>query len=71
MRGYLSARYGLPSIDAAPEDALEALAGRPGIILFDVDFSDATGHFDIWNGQWVRYREYFRQARSVLLWKTR
>jgi hypothetical protein len=71
MRGYLSSRYGPPSIDAAPEDALEALFGRPGIILFEVDFSDATGHFDIWNGQWVRYREFFHQARCVLLWKTR
>lgn len=37
--------------------------------MFDVtSWSDATGHFDMWDGNNVRYSAYFGESRSVLLW---
>lgn len=43
--------------------------GHKGVIMFDVaGWSDATGHFDVWDGTQTRYAEYWRLAKAVLLW---
>lgn len=43
--------------------------GHTGILMFDVEgWSDATGHFDVWNGSRARYSEYWAQAKAALLW---
>lgn len=47
-----------------------SFVGREGIIMFDVDgWSDATGHFDLWNGGRCRHAAYFNRASSVSLWE--
>lgn len=43
-------------------------AGKKGIIVFDVSFSDATGHADLWNGEKCAYNDYFDRASKVYLW---
>lgn len=43
--------------------------GKQGVIMFDVEgWTDATGHFDLWNGTRTRHAEYFNRAREVSLW---
>jgi hypothetical protein len=45
------------------------VAGAKGIIMFDVDgWSDATGHFDLWDGSSCAGSEYFDKASRVYLW---
>lgn len=56
-------------------DASQFLGAR-GVIWFDVaGWSDASGHFDIWNGfgttrnELIRYSEYFSNAGKTTLWQ--
>lgn len=61
-------RYGPQRGGAAPA----ALAGRRGLICFDVStWSDATGHFDLWDGVACRHHAYFELADAVHLWDVR
>ena len=47
-----------------------AVDGKRGIIMFDVaGWSDATGHFDLWNGSSCRHKAYFENASVVHLWE--
>ena len=47
-----------------------AVAGKRGLIMFDVSgWSDATGHFDLWNGSSCRHQAYFDRASMVYLWQ--
>ena len=40
-----------------------------GIICFDVDgWSDATGHFDLWDGGGCRHEDYSYRASSREIW---
>jgi hypothetical protein len=69
IRKYLEATYGPPTYVVAGPSAKAALAGKRGIILFEVaGFSDATGHVDMWNGRTARYQDFFSEAQEVLLW---
>lgn len=64
---YLGTRYKAPEI-SGPSNAA-AVAGKKGIIMFDVDgWSDATGHFDLWDGNSCAGSDYFDKAQSVSLW---
>ena len=43
---------------------------RSRLICFEVDgWSDATGHFDLWNGSECIHSEYFGKASKVHLWE--
>lgn len=71
---YLRGQYGAPQVTHtyAEEggDVPDAMKGRQGIICFDVSgWSDATGHFDLWNGERAIHHEYFERARKVHLWE--
>jgi len=79
MRCYVEARYGPPAFHwPGAEGADEEIAHdrrtpflrHRGIILFLADFTNATGHFDIWDGIGVRFHDYFYEAREILLWPT-
>jgi hypothetical protein len=48
----------------------QALAGQRGIVKFTVPFSDATGHFDLWDGSQPAHAEYFDRATKVEFWPT-
>jgi len=44
-------------------------SGQQGIIMFDVNvWSDATGHFDLWDGSACRHQGYFDVAASTHIW---
>ncbi len=51
------------------------LAGMQGIIGFDIKFSDATGHLDLWTGtrfssEHKMTRDYWSGATRIWLWRT-
>ena len=44
-------------------------AGTQGIIMFNVSgWSDATGHFDLYDGQGCRHECYFQVSSSEYIW---
>ena len=60
------------------DKALAAFKGKKGIIKFDVKWSDATGHFDLWDGESMfethhnvpaTVRRYFGLAYGITLWE--
>jgi len=66
FKPYLVGKYGKP--DVTGTTAAE-FSGKKGIIMFDVQgWSDATGHFDLWDGSQARNHEYFAQSSKVYLW---
>ena len=50
------------------------LSAMKGIIAFDVHFSDASGHFDLWDGSQFSHEyqaaTYWAAATRISLWKT-
>lgn len=77
LYSYLSTRYGSPGTTIKPPAGKasgidsSSLKGKRGIIQFKVDiWSDATGHFDLWNGEKCLGHSYFDQASSVSLWES-
>jgi len=69
MKVYLERKYG-PANVRATSDFEDAVTYLSGIIMFNVNWSDATGHFDLWDGFWIRNHAYFAEASEVLLWRT-
>lgn len=60
FKGYMKNHFG-PAEPFAPS--------KHGIICFDVAvWSDATGHFDLWDGQQCRHEGYFQLASAVHIW---
>lgn len=46
------------------------VSGQKGVILFLTScWSDATGHFDLWDGSKCAHKAYFDEADKVLLWR--
>jgi hypothetical protein len=81
MRAWLTGHFGQPTIDRAggPPITREAFLGKKGIIAFDIRFSDANGHVDLWDGRTfydelygLSYtgHDFFDMARRVSLWVT-
>jgi hypothetical protein len=69
MRRYLESSYGKATYVASGAGAHMHMRNKRGIIMFDVrGWSNATGHFDIWNGSEARHHAYFSESREVLLW---
>lgn len=71
---YLTMTFGDPEVvkkqDQPASAAREAVAGRRGIVVFEVSgWEDATGHIDLWDGSRIRGQEYFESARRVLFWE--
>ena len=50
MKTFLPHTFGKPDIDKRPRSQPEDFAGKKGIIVFDVHFSDASGHATLWDG---------------------
>jgi hypothetical protein len=63
---FLTNLLGDPDIESNnPSD----FQGHQGIILFQVSgWSDATGHFTLWDGSNVAYGNYFSEAYNIKLW---
>ncbi len=81
MRAWLTGHFGPPAIDEAGGSPVSraAFRGRKGIIAFDIHFSDANGHVDLWDGDTFydevygmshAEHDFFDMARRVSLWPT-
>jgi len=76
MRKYLEAKYGKPTFKIAgpqtgnrEEPAPAKFAGRQGIVVFvDCGWSDASGHFDLWNKDQIGHEAYWGLAKQLYLW---
>lgn len=73
LKRWLRKTWGPPTLSVEgvpPMEVPEVLRGRTGVICFDVKgWSDATGHFDLWNGERCRHEGYFERAHTVSLWE--
>ncbi|WP_417914654.1 type VI secretion system amidase effector protein Tae4 [Candidatus Electronema sp. JM] len=66
---HLTTRYGKPE-EYLPEEHLQKIAGRKGIIVFEVKgWADATGHADLWDGTACLWHGYDEVANKVLFWE--
>ena len=45
----------------------EPFEGKKGVIVFDCNFSDATGHVDLFNGSSVEGKDYSDSSQLVSL----
>lgn len=77
LRTFLESRLGPPTIDLRPRGGRSVdrgeVAGYKGVIAFDIGFTDATGHFDLWYGDRFSHeqsagKDYFALASRVSLW---
>ncbi len=70
LANYMMKRYGKPQIWAKGGDLSRAVKGKTGIILFVVNgWTDATGHFDLWDGEKAAHEQYFDKSSDVFLWQ--
>ena len=66
---YLTERYGEAEFFGA-EEYQEKIAGRKGIIIFEVKgWDDATGHADLWDGSACLWQGYGELAHKILFWE--
>lgn len=73
FKAYLRKMYGPPqetfSYEGEGGPVPPSFLGKQGIICFDVNgWSDATGHFDLWDGERCINHDYFERAAKVHLW---
>ena len=71
---YLKAVYGRPQFTFRYEDPADGtippdFRGVQGVICFKVKgWTDATGHYDLWDGRECIHTPYFHKASAVYLW---
>jgi hypothetical protein len=76
MRKWLEASFGPPTVKfAGPRTMNRAegppaqVQGRQGIAVFiDCGWSDASGHFDLWNRDQIGHEAYWGLAKTLMLW---
>lgn len=71
---YMTNTYGAPTVTAKSPLSKDKFAGIRGIIGFRVaHFTDATGHFTLWDGEKLLYgsdeHDYFAIANEAALWE--
>lgn len=80
MHKWLDVELGKPAFDLKKKrgDPFDKspLAPLKGIIGFDIEFSDATGHLDLWDGkvfssEYETSVDYWLAATRIWLWKAR
>jgi hypothetical protein len=80
MDAWLRFALGKPDLEATKKSGAafdkSSLSGLKGIIGFDIRFSDATGHLDLWDGaqfssEYKTTQSYFTEATRVWLWKAK
>ncbi len=71
--GYMRHEFGPPQVEASgPESGptpRTAFVLKRGVMAFRVKgWSNATGHFDLWDGLNCVHEDYFQRANHVSLW---
>ncbi|MEZ4314658.1 MAG: T6SS effector amidase Tae4 family protein, partial [Polyangiaceae bacterium] len=74
FRKYLAYAYGPATLSVdrpqTSDEVPQSFRGQTGVICFRVKtWSDATGHFDLWDGNACRHHAYFGLAYQILLWR--
>ncbi len=62
IKAFLPQRFGAPDIAKDSTAGAADFAGRKGIIAFDVQFTDASGHVTLWDGKQAVDEDYFDAA---------
>jgi hypothetical protein len=66
---YMEHEYGPANIVGTGGDIAKFM-GKQGVIMFDdCGWSDASGHFDLWNGNDCVHEGYWSRAAHVKLWE--
>jgi hypothetical protein len=71
---YMRSVYGAPYVVRTPPKdtpmgvSSNQFTGLRGVLCFEVNFSDATGHFTLWDGARAVHGDYFNCAFRVSLW---
>jgi len=74
FKKYMVSTYGNPDLVRTPPKGTKTgvsradFAGLRGVLCFEVQFSDATGHFTLWDGSQAVHGDYFDRAFRVSLW---
>ena len=73
MKQWLKFRFGKSDLDGAKPVDRKAFVDKKGVIAFDIHFTDATGHVDLWDGSTYTHEavdpeDYFVLATNVVLW---
>jgi hypothetical protein len=77
LQDWFRSRFGNPSIELLKPVKRRKLYNLHGFKGFDIrSFSDATGHFDLWDGTTFgdepqATHDYFALAESVFFWRAR
>lgn len=80
MHEWLGFTLGKPDVDVRKKTGAKfdktSIASLRGIIGFDIQFSDATGRLDLWDGtqfssEHQTTKDYWQTATRVWLWKAR
>jgi hypothetical protein len=74
LRAWFSKHFGKPSLSFGKSPDRRKLWNLKGFIGFDINFSDATGHFDLWDGKNFQLEaqathDYFALATRVDFWR--
>ncbi|HYM76100.1 MAG TPA: T6SS effector amidase Tae4 family protein [Candidatus Dormibacteraeota bacterium] len=76
LQAWFKGMFGGPSITMVRPVNRRKLKNLKGFIGFDIHFPDATGHFDLWDGdqfeteaETVGRHDYFAEANSVVFWR--
>jgi len=76
LKRWVEHTFGHPNIveKGGGTTSRSALAGHQGIIAFDIHFSDASGHIDLWDGNdfyesIYATSDYFARATKIFLWE--
>lgn len=77
MRKWMFYKLGKPQFDVKKKEGSafdkKQISSMQGIIGFDIRFSDATGHLDLWNGnrfssEHNTSKDYFSSATRIWIW---
>jgi hypothetical protein len=77
FRTWMENRFGMSDLDFRKQPGVSfdrsRIAGYEGVIAFEIGFSDATGHFDLWYRDKFSHessagKDYFTLAQRITLW---
>jgi hypothetical protein len=66
MTIFLLTTFGQPDLEKKVSPQAKDFSGRTGLIVFDVHFSDATGHATLWNGTKAADQDEFNPGRGLI-----
>lgn len=78
LKKWVTAMFGAPGLIRTKGNGStitrDAFAGHQGVISFDIHFTDADGHIDLWDGSdfyesVYAQSDYFARATQIVLWE--